>query len=79
MIPALIIIFNVVTIISTLEHVGMGKTSCGDIDKRDGDVTVMGEIWRILKPRGIVLLTVPFGKAKFLPFMRVYDETRVKR
>ena len=71
--------FDVVTIISTLEHVGMGKTSYGDLEERDGDVTAMAEIWRILKPGGIVLITVPFGKAKFLPFMRIYDKARIKK
>lgn len=70
--------FDVVTIISTLEHVGMGETSYGDREERDGDVTAMEEIWRILKPGGIILVTVPFGKAKFLPFLRVYDKDRIK-
>lgn len=71
--------FDVVTIISTLEHVGMGKTSYGDEEEKDGDVTAMQEIRRILKPGGIVLITVPFGKAKFLPFLRVYDKARIKK
>lgn len=70
--------FDVVTIISTLEHVGMGETSYNDKKERNGDVTAMNEIARILKPGGIVLLTVPFGKAKFLPFLRVYDRARIK-
>lgn len=71
--------FDVVTIISTLEHVGMGKTSYGDEEERDGDITAMQEIRRILKPGGIVLITVPFGVAKFLPFLRVYDKARIKK
>src|SRR3989344_911673 len=70
--------FDVVTIVSTLEHVGMGETAYHDKKERNGDVTAMREILRILKPGGIVLLTVPFGKAKFLPFLRVYDRERVK-
>lgn len=71
--------FDAVTVISTLEHVGMGETSYGDAEERDGDITAMAEIWRILKPGGVVLVTVPFGKAKFLPFLRVYDKTRIKK
>lgn len=71
--------FDVVTIISTIEHVGMGETSYGDKKERDGDIKSMVEISRILKPNGIVLLTVPFGKAKFLPFMRVYDKKRMEQ
>lgn len=71
--------FDVVTIISTLEHVGMGETSYGDLEEKDGDITAMQEIWRILKPGGVILLTVPFGKHKFLPFLRVYDKDRIKK
>ncbi|TSC88498.1 MAG: Methyltransferase type 11 [Microgenomates group bacterium Gr01-1014_5] len=71
--------FDAVTIISTLEHVGMGETSYGDVEERDGDITAMAEIRRVLKPGGIVLITVPFGKAKFLPFLRVYDKARIKK
>ena len=69
--------FDIVTIISTLEHVGMGKTSYGDLEEKNGDVTAMNEISRILKPKGIVIITIPFGKTKFLPFMRVYDKKRL--
>lgn len=69
--------FDAVTIISTLEHVGMGETSYGDKKQKDGDVVAMNEISRILKPGGFVLLTTPFGRAKFLPFMRVYDKKRI--
>lgn len=71
--------FDVVTIISTLEHVGMGETSYGDAQEADGDVTAMKEICRILKPRGLILMTLPFGKAKVLPFLRVYDRRRIKQ
>lgn len=39
----------------------------------------MAEIWRILKYRGTVLITLPFGKAKLLLFLRVYDRERVKK
>lgn len=70
--------FDAVTIISTLEHVGMGKTSYGDLEEKDGDVTAMEEIRRIVKPKGIVLITLPFGRAKFLPLLRVYDRKRIK-
>lgn len=71
--------FDAVTIVSTLEHVGMGETSYGDDADRNGDIKAMEEISRILKPNGIVLLTIPFGKARFLPFMRIYDKKRLKK
>jgi len=69
--------FDVVTIISTLEHVGMGETSYGDKEEKNGDVVAMNEISRILKPKGFVIVTIPFGKPKFLPFLRVYDKKRL--
>lgn len=71
--------FDVVTLISTLEHVGMGETSYGGTEESDGDITAMEEIYRILKPKGMILVTLPFGKPKVLPFLRVYDKERVKR
>lgn len=71
--------FDVATIISTLEHVGMGETSYGDKGEKNGDISAMNEISRVLKPDGIVLLTIPFGKAKFLPFMRIYDKKRLAK
>lgn len=71
--------FDVVTIISTLEHVGLGRASYGDAEEADGDVAAMEEIRRVLKPKGLVLITLPFGKAKVLPFLRVYDMERIKR
>lgn len=69
--------FDVVTIISTIEHVGMGETSYGDNEETNGDITAMEEIYRILKPKGIVLVTLPFGKPKVLPLLRVYDKERI--
>lgn len=71
--------FDVVTLISTLEHVGMGETSYGDIQESDGDLSAMKEIRRVLKPKGLVLVTLPFGKPKVLPFLRVYDKERIKK
>jgi len=34
---------------------------------------------RVLKPKGTLLLTVPFGKAKVIkPYSRIYDGTLIK-
>lgn len=71
--------FDVVTIISTIEHVGLGETSYGDAKEKNGDIEAMKEIYRILKPGGVVLITIPFGRPKVLPFLRVYDLKRIKR
>lgn len=71
--------FDVVTVVSTLEHVGLGDESYGDTKNVQGDIAAMKEISRILKPRGYVLLTIPFGKPAQLPFMRIYDKKRVAK
>jgi SAM-dependent methyltransferase len=55
--------------ISTVEHIGVQG-----IEFPDGDRLAMGIIHRALKPGGLLLLTVPFGKAHVVKgFTRVYD------
>lgn len=47
-------------------------------DEIDSDKTALQEIWRVIKPGGIALLTFPFGKAKIIkPFSKVYDSSQV--
>ena len=36
----------------------------------------MREIWRLLKPGGQLLLTIPYGQAAQTVLLRVYDESR---
>ena len=50
--------FDIVTAISSIEHIGL---SGGKIQP-DGDQDAVQEIFRILKPGGRFLMTVPFGK-----------------
>jgi len=69
--------FDVVTAVSSIEHVGL-ESSVVDLD---GDKKAIQEIDRILKPEGMLLMTVPFGKGgvyyhkrkKNYPLFRVYD------
>ncbi len=68
--------FDVVTCISTLEHVGLenrdqygapGALSDG------GDVQGLREFGRVLRKDGRVLITVPFGRRQHFDWMTQYD------
>jgi len=65
-----------VAFISTLEHVGLGRW--GDPLDVDGDIKAMQEVWRILKPGGHVVLTIPYGYPTVVfNLNRIYDAGRV--
>ncbi|OGX15669.1 MAG: hypothetical protein A2166_02750 [Omnitrophica WOR_2 bacterium RBG_13_41_10] len=71
--------FDIVTAISTLEHIGIAGRY-GTDEYLDGDLLTMKKITRLLKPAGMALITVPFGKAKIIkPYTRIYDDLRIKR
>lgn len=57
--------------VSTIEHVGIPYY--GGAFQADGDLRAMLEIWRLLKPGGSLLLTVPYGQAARSHHQRVYD------
>jgi ubiquinone/menaquinone biosynthesis C-methylase UbiE len=66
--------FDIVTAVSSIEHIGLGSKHIN----LNGDKKALKEITRILKPTGIFLMTVPFGKrglypSKDNPSWRVYD------
>lgn len=67
--------FDLVTAISTVEHIGLGHYK--EPTAVDGDFKAVTEIHRILKPKGLFILTVPYGKSMVTPVFRVYDETRL--
>jgi SAM-dependent methyltransferase len=66
--------FDAVIAISTLEHIGLFD---GD---EDGDKKTVAEIRRILRPRGICVITVPFAKNQIkIPLkQRIYDASSLK-
>jgi len=64
--------FDVVTAVSTLEHIGLGRY--GDPVDTEGDRNAIKEIKRIMVPNGTLLLTVPFGKRCTTVLHRVYDK-----
>ncbi|MCK9368648.1 methyltransferase domain-containing protein [Candidatus Dojkabacteria bacterium] len=69
-------LFDVITCISTLEHIGVeGRYKV----KKDefGDIKAMKEMLRILKPGGTLLLTVPYGAKDVLPINKLYNKERI--
>lgn len=65
--------FDVVIVLSTVEHIGL--IAYGNTAKdKDGDLHALQAIHRILKPTGRLLLTVPFGKRGATDWYRVYDQ-----
>jgi SAM-dependent methyltransferase len=70
--------FDVITCISTLEHIGVGGRYNSDEDPT-GDQKAMDEMYRILKPKGILLLTVPYGAKDVLPINKLYNKERTNK
>jgi hypothetical protein len=65
----------VVSLISTLEHIGLGRY--GDPLDVDGDIRCMREVWRVLHPGGHLVLTIPYGYPTVVfNLHRIYDEGR---
>lgn len=65
--------FDVITAVSTVEHIGLGWY--GDDVNEDSDLKAMREIRRILKPSGKLILTLPYGVKTTTKVFRVYDGT----
>jgi SAM-dependent methyltransferase len=71
--------FDAVIVVSTLEHIGVcGRYGVIQSDD-DGDINAMREIYRILKPGGRCLVTIPYGSGRSLPLNRLYNANRLKQ
>lgn len=68
--------FDTAIALSTLEHIGLGFY--GEPVDPHGDRKAAIEIFRILKPGGRFLLTVPFGRPATTSGHRVYDAARLR-
>ncbi len=70
--------FDMITCISTLEHIGVGYYGDGKDEK--GDQSAVATMHRLLKSGGSLLLTVPFA-ASFTQdnFQRIYDFNHIAR
>ena len=76
--------FDVVTCISTLEHVGMDNSIYTDnptYQKKDfqSHLEVIKEFKRILKPSGKLYLTVPYGRFQDCGFQQVFNAEMLQR
>ena len=71
-------VFDLITCISTLEHIGVkGRYGVVEADP-EGDRKAISEMLRILKPGGRILLTVPIGIRDFLPINKCYTLNRIQ-
>lgn len=67
--------FDCICCISTIEHLGLGRY--GDAADVDGDLVGMRRLGTLLKPGGLMILTVPYGRAEVAyPAHRIYDRAR---
>ena len=70
-------VFDIITAISTIEHIGL-KGRYG-VEKEDTPLLAIKEIYRILRPNGIFLMTVPFEENyKETKHHRIYNHDVLK-
>ncbi len=73
--------FDQIACISTLEHVGLNTeiyTSQRVERLQKGDYRLAArELWRVLKPRGHLYLTMPFGSACNLDWLQQFDTAMI--
>lgn len=71
--------FDAIVLCSVVEHVGLAG-NYHQTDNPDGDLQTMRKVARLLKPGGLVLLTIPLGvDLVFAPWHRVYGRQRLPR
>lgn len=72
--------FDLIINCSTIEHVGLVRCYGVTESILDGDIEAMNILKNILKPNGIMLLTIPVGHDKvFVSLHRVYGKCRLAR
>lgn len=70
--------FDVITNISSVEHVGLAGRYGTTTHTPDGDLIAMKKLRGWLKPDGIHILTIPVGKDSVcMPFHRIYGSKRL--
>lgn len=69
--------FDAATMVSTLEHIGIGFYD--ESHAREDDGVAMDELHRVVKGGGLLVLTVPFGRAGTGPLQRAYDGSRLRK
>lgn len=77
--------FDAVVSISTIEHIGLNNTLLytSESSKNENDilgfVPAVKEFRRILKPGGVCLITVPFGRREVYDWYQVFDNVMVEK
>lgn len=72
-------VFDVIISASTIEHIGLDNTLLytGDASKKESDalgfLPAITEFKRVLKPGGICLITVPFGRPRVHGWYQIFD------
>ena len=69
--------FDVITCVSTIEHVGLDVYDQGPDEF--GDEVAMRHLRHLLRPGGRLLLTAPFGRPVVSAWLRVYNQARFGR
>lgn len=64
--------YDIVIALSTVEHIGLDWYDKSDVNT--SDFKAVSELLRLLKPGGILLLTVPFGERAQTSLHRIYDD-----
>jgi len=65
---------------STVEHVGLAGRYGVTEDRPDGDLETIARLKELMKPGGVMLLTIPVGQdAVFAPLCRVYGAQRLSK
>jgi ubiquinone/menaquinone biosynthesis C-methylase UbiE len=70
-IPSVNNCYDIITAISVIEHIGL-KGRYG-VTTADSDEEAATEIYRVLKPKGKFLITVPYGTYKETKMHKIYN------
>ncbi len=69
--------FDIITAISSIEHIGL-KGRYSSHEDMEGDIKALREIHRILKPDGILLMTVPIQfNLQISRNHKIYNQARI--
>lgn len=68
--------FDLVISVSTIEHLGLGGYE--DMEIPDGDRLGVERLWRLVRPGGRLMATVPAGRPAVQRGYRTYDEARLR-